>query len=169
VIASGWGALRSVKSNSNTLVIESAPHRSLFPRVTAVVHHGGAGTTASGLLASRPTVICPFQGDQHFWGLRFTAPAPGPNQCRLRGSPPTDLLRRSRRPTTTPTCELAPLSYRSGSLRKTVRSGLANRSKALWPNRSAAFRSIDKAPLQRVGIVSQGTISPAHGHLDTTV
>ena len=50
-----------------------------------------------------------------------------------------------------------------------MRSGLANRSKALWPNRSAAFRSIDKAPLQRVGIVSQGTISPAHGLLDITV
>ena len=50
-----------------------------------------------------------------------------------------------------------------------MRSGLANRSKALWPNRSAVFRSIDKAPLQRLGIVSQGTISPAHGLLDITV
>ena len=33
-----------------------------------MVHHGGAGTTAAGLVAGRPTVICPFQGDQYFWG-----------------------------------------------------------------------------------------------------
>jgi sterol 3beta-glucosyltransferase len=43
VIASGWGALRGVQGTSNTMVIESAPHRSLFPHVAAVVHHGGAG------------------------------------------------------------------------------------------------------------------------------
>jgi sterol 3beta-glucosyltransferase len=82
VIASGWGALRGVQSNSNTLVIESAPHRSLFPRVTAVVHHGGAGTTAAGLLASRPTVICPFQGDQHFWGAAVHRAGAGPQPLR---------------------------------------------------------------------------------------
>ncbi|MCA9909393.1 MAG: glycosyltransferase, partial [Anaerolineae bacterium] len=36
----------------------------------AVVHHGGAGTTAAGLCAGRPTVICSFMGDQPFWGQR---------------------------------------------------------------------------------------------------
>jgi sterol 3beta-glucosyltransferase len=36
--------------------------------MAAVVHHGGAGTTAAGLHAGRPTVICPFFGDQPFWG-----------------------------------------------------------------------------------------------------
>src|SRR4029453_8464664 len=68
VIASGWGGLRGVHDDAEVLVIERAPHRWLFPRVAAVVHHGGAGTTAAGLLAARPTVVCPFQGDQHFWG-----------------------------------------------------------------------------------------------------
>jgi sterol 3beta-glucosyltransferase len=46
------------------------PHDWLFPQVAAVVHHGGAGTTAAGLRAGRPTVICPFFGDQPFWGRR---------------------------------------------------------------------------------------------------
>jgi sterol 3beta-glucosyltransferase len=78
VIASGWGALNGVGSNSTTMVINSAPHRSLFPRVSAVVHHGGAGTTAAGLLASRPTIICPFQGDQHFWGAAVHRAGAGP-------------------------------------------------------------------------------------------
>jgi sterol 3beta-glucosyltransferase len=78
VIASGWGALSGVQSNSKMMVIKSAPHRSLFPRVSAVVHHGGAGTTAAGLLASRPTIICPFQGDQHFWGAAVHRAGAGP-------------------------------------------------------------------------------------------
>jgi sterol 3beta-glucosyltransferase len=34
------------------------------------VHHGGAGTTAAGLCAGKPTIICPFFGDQPFWGQR---------------------------------------------------------------------------------------------------
>jgi sterol 3beta-glucosyltransferase len=66
VIASGWGGLSGVRDDPGVLVIDSAPHRWLFPRVAAVVHRGGAGTTAAGLLAARPTVVCPFQGDQHF-------------------------------------------------------------------------------------------------------
>ena len=39
-----------------------------FPHTAAVVHHGGAGTTAAGLRAGKPTVICPFIADQPFWG-----------------------------------------------------------------------------------------------------
>ena len=78
VIASGWGALRGIQSNAETMVIQSAPHRALFSRVTAVIHHGGAGTTAAGLLASRPSIICPFQGDQHFWGDAVHRAGAGP-------------------------------------------------------------------------------------------
>jgi sterol 3beta-glucosyltransferase len=84
VIASGWGALRGVQSNSETMVINSAPHRSLFPRVTAVVHHGGAGTTAAGLLAARPTIVCPFQGDQHFWGAAIHRAGAGPQPMPVK-------------------------------------------------------------------------------------
>jgi sterol 3beta-glucosyltransferase len=78
VIASGWGAMSDMRSASDIIVVESAPHRWLFPRVAAVVHHGGAGTTAAGLAAGRPTVICPFQGDQHFWGAAVHRAGAGP-------------------------------------------------------------------------------------------
>jgi sterol 3beta-glucosyltransferase len=84
VIASGWGALRGVQSNSQTMVIETVPHRSLFPRVAAVVHHGGAGTTAAGLFAARPTVVCPFQGDQHFWGAAVHRAGVGPQPMPVK-------------------------------------------------------------------------------------
>jgi len=65
-------------SDDNVLAVESVPHAWLFPRVSAVVHHGGAGTTAAGLRAGVPAVICPFLGDQPFWGERIAALGVGP-------------------------------------------------------------------------------------------
>jgi sterol 3beta-glucosyltransferase len=59
-------------------MIDQVPHDWLFPRVKAVVHHGGAGTTAAGLRAGKPTVICPYFGDQPFWGQRVHALGVGP-------------------------------------------------------------------------------------------
>lgn len=70
LIASGWGGLKASDLPANVMMIEQAPHDWLFPQVAAVVHHGGAGTTAAGLRAGKPTVICPFMGDQNFWGRR---------------------------------------------------------------------------------------------------
>jgi sterol 3beta-glucosyltransferase len=78
LIATGWGGLSGVRNGSGVMVIESVPHRWLFPRVAAVVHHGGAGTTAAGLLAGRPSIVCPFQGDQHFWGAAVFRAGAGP-------------------------------------------------------------------------------------------
>jgi sterol 3beta-glucosyltransferase len=68
IIAIGWGGLMPKDLPDSILTIESAPHDWLFPRVSAVVHHGGAGTTAAGLRSGKPSVIVPFFGDQPFWG-----------------------------------------------------------------------------------------------------
>ena len=70
VIATGWGGLAARDLPDTIFKIDKAPHDWLFPRMAAVVHHGGAGTTAAGLRAGRPTIICPFFGDQLFWGRR---------------------------------------------------------------------------------------------------
>ena len=61
------------------------PHAWLFPRLSAVVHHGGAGTTAAGLRAGLPAIITPLAVDQFFWGERLTAlgVAPPPIPQRL--------------------------------------------------------------------------------------
>ena len=79
VVSAGWGGenLR-LKSNSRIYFADYVPHDWLFPRVKAVVHHGGAGTTASGLRAGRPTLVVPFGGDQPFWGARVHALDCGP-------------------------------------------------------------------------------------------
>jgi UDP:flavonoid glycosyltransferase YjiC (YdhE family) len=65
-------------SGDDILAVRSVPHGWLFPRMSAVVHHGGAGTTAAGLRAGVPGIICPFFGDQPFWGERIAALGVGP-------------------------------------------------------------------------------------------
>ncbi|GLC42175.1 hypothetical protein PLESTM_001300200 [Pleodorina starrii] len=49
-------------------LVRDVPHTWLFPRVSAVIHHGGVGTTAAGLLAGCPTFVAPSFGDLFFWG-----------------------------------------------------------------------------------------------------
>jgi sterol 3beta-glucosyltransferase len=78
VLLTGWGGIRAQAIPENVFVLESAPHRWLFPRMAAVVHHGGAGTTAEGLRAGAPSVIVPFILDQPFWGRRVEALGAGP-------------------------------------------------------------------------------------------
>jgi sterol 3beta-glucosyltransferase len=68
VLVSGWGGLQADDLPDNILMRDNVPHEWLFPNTAAVVHHGGAGTTAAGLRAGKPTVICPFIADQPFWG-----------------------------------------------------------------------------------------------------
>lgn len=69
LLASGWGGLKANDPlPANVFMLEQAPHDWLFPRVSAVIHHGGAGTTAAGLRAGKPTIIVPFLADQPFWG-----------------------------------------------------------------------------------------------------
>jgi sterol 3beta-glucosyltransferase len=78
ILLTGWGGLRAAQVPENVFVVESAPHSWLFPRTAAVVHHGGAGTTAEGLRAGVPNVIVPFAFDQPFWGARVQALGLGP-------------------------------------------------------------------------------------------
>jgi UDP:flavonoid glycosyltransferase YjiC (YdhE family) len=78
VLLTGWGGMQAVPAPEDVFVLDSAPHSWLFPRMAAVVHHGGAGTTAEGLRAGLPTVIVPFILDQPFWGKRVRALGVGP-------------------------------------------------------------------------------------------
>jgi sterol 3beta-glucosyltransferase len=89
VLATGWGGLALPPALPDGVhALEAAPHDRLFPRMAAVVHHGGAGTTHEGLRWGRPTVICPVFGDQPFWGRRVAALGAGPPPLPHRGLTP---------------------------------------------------------------------------------
>jgi UDP:flavonoid glycosyltransferase YjiC (YdhE family) len=78
VLLAGWGGLASLPDAEDVLHVESLPHDWLFPRVAAVAHHGGAGTTGAALRAGVPAVVVPFTADQPFWGSRVAALGVGP-------------------------------------------------------------------------------------------
>lgn len=69
VVAKGWGGLGGEEGvPEEVFMLENTPHDWLFPKCRAVIHHGGAGTTAIGLKCGKPTFIVTFFGDQPFWG-----------------------------------------------------------------------------------------------------
>ncbi len=78
VLISGWGGLKEAQASDDIFFADSLPHEWLFPRVAAVVHHGGAGTTGAALRAGVPSVVVPFTMDQPFWGSRVEALGAGP-------------------------------------------------------------------------------------------
>jgi sterol 3beta-glucosyltransferase len=73
------GSLDRSYASEGTIHIKDVPHSWLFPQMAAVVHHGGAGTTGASLRAGKPMVVCPFVGDQTFWGRRVAALGVGPS------------------------------------------------------------------------------------------
>jgi len=78
VLLGGWAEAHERDLPDHIYAIESGPHDWLFPRMAAVVHHGGAGTTAAGLRAGVPSVIAAFFADQPYWGRRVHALGVGP-------------------------------------------------------------------------------------------
>lgn len=67
VLLSGWGGL-AADASDDVYVADAVPHDWLYPRVRAVVHHGGAGTTGAALRAGVPAQVVPYAMDQPFWG-----------------------------------------------------------------------------------------------------
>ncbi|MGV3507652.1 MAG: glycosyltransferase [Sphingobacteriaceae bacterium] len=73
IIATCWSdwEIPEITRSKNLKIITSVPFEALLPRVKAIVHHGGIGTTAECLRAGKPMFVCPVLypvGDQYFWG-----------------------------------------------------------------------------------------------------
>ncbi|KAK7963820.1 Sterol 3-beta-glucosyltransferase [Apiospora saccharicola] len=81
LVSKGWGGLGadSLGVPDNIFMLGNVPHDWLFEHVSAVCHHGGAGTTAAGINAGKPTIVVPFFGDQPFWGAMVARAGAGPD------------------------------------------------------------------------------------------
>ncbi|KAH9863876.1 hypothetical protein J1614_009808 [Plenodomus biglobosus] len=81
LVSKGWGGLGAddLGKPDGVFMLGNCPHDWLFQHVSAVVHHGGAGTTAAGIASGRPTVVVPFFGDQAFWGAMVSRAGAGPD------------------------------------------------------------------------------------------
>jgi len=84
IILSGWGDIQNIDLPENILAIEAAPHDWLLHRCKAVIHHGGAGTTAAGLCSGIPNLVVSFAADQPFWGARVHAIGAGPQPIPVK-------------------------------------------------------------------------------------
>jgi len=102
VLSGGWAGL-AVAGAVDVLSVDDVPHAWLFPQMAAVVHHGGAGTTAATLRAGVPSVVVPHMVDQFFWARRLqqlgAAPAPVPRR-RLDDVLLADVLAEALQPAT---------------------------------------------------------------------
>jgi hypothetical protein len=81
LLSKGWGGMGAdeLRIPDNVFMLGNVPHDWLFKQVSCVVHHGGAGTTAAGITAGRPTLVIPFFGDQPFWGAMVARAGAGPD------------------------------------------------------------------------------------------
>jgi vancomycin aglycone glucosyltransferase len=73
VVSRGWAGLDVVDDAPDCMLVGDVSHDMLFPRVAAVVHHGGAGTTAAAARAGAPQVVAPMFADQFYWADRIVA------------------------------------------------------------------------------------------------
>ena len=78
ILLTGPGGVSQASLPGEVFTLTEVLHDWLFPRMAAVVHHGGAGTTAAGLRTGMPTIITPMYSDQFFWGQRVAALGVGP-------------------------------------------------------------------------------------------
>ena len=132
VLATGWGGLMPAGGSDEVFVVESVPHDWLFPRCSLLIHHGGAGTTAAGLRAGKPTLICPFFGDQSFWGKRVyergAGPEPIPQKALTSAGGTNRLAAAIRRAVTS-----RPMQRRAAQIGRYIRreEGVANAVRAI--------------------------------------
>lgn len=84
LISQGWAGLGDGALPEQVMVVGSVSHANLFPRVAAVVHHGGAGTTTLAARSGVPQVVIPHAVDQYYWQDRVRALGLGPHGLSRR-------------------------------------------------------------------------------------
>ena len=84
ILLSGWGGLGNKNLPKTILRMDAVPHDWLFPKMKAIIHHGGAGTTGAALRSGIPSIAIPFFGDQFFWGKQIQKIGVGPKPLPIK-------------------------------------------------------------------------------------
>lgn len=72
IVQNGWAGLADRLRRSEFFPVGPMSHDQLFRHASVVIHHGGAGTTASAVCSGRPQIVIPHMGDQYFWAQQVT-------------------------------------------------------------------------------------------------
>ncbi len=82
IIPQKWVQAADRSTPDGCLTVGHVSFGQLFPRLAAVVHHGGAGTTATAARSGVPQLVIPHVMDQHYWGHRVHELGIGPEPLR---------------------------------------------------------------------------------------
>ena len=117
IVQAGWGKLGTQKALPDIFCTDYVPHQWLFPQGCCVVHHGGAGTTASVCRAKVPSVVVAHNADQPYWGKRLSDLGVAPKHLHRRNLTPERLAKRIQKVLDTPA-----MKERAGVLGKQMES-----------------------------------------------
>ncbi len=96
LVVKAWGLKETtIKESETVMAIDFAPFDALFPLADYIIHHGGAGTTATAMKSGLPQLICPVLhpvGDQYFWGNQLNKIGVGPKPIPLKKLTPKHLV-----------------------------------------------------------------------------
>ena len=102
IIQAGWGQLGTPETLSDIYCAEYIPHQWLFPQGGCIVHHGGAGTTASACRAKVPSIVVAHHADQPYWGKRLFDLGVAPKHLHRRNLTAKRLAKRIQQVLVTP-------------------------------------------------------------------
>jgi vancomycin aglycone glucosyltransferase len=84
IVSKGWSDLVSSNSSSNVLYVDEMPFELLFPKMAAIIHHGGTGTMAYAAKAGIPQAAFPFMADQFINREQIAILGIGPRTCNFK-------------------------------------------------------------------------------------
>jgi UDP:flavonoid glycosyltransferase YjiC (YdhE family) len=118
VVGRGWAGIDPPPGRGDRLAIDDEPHSLLFPNVSLVIHHGGAGTVATAARAGIPQIVLPHLADQFLWRGQVVRLGLGPSAPMLRRVSATSLAKAI-------TATLEDATYRQRAVEVATRLGAA--------------------------------------------
>jgi len=102
IIQAHWANVSDIPRDERIFCVDTLPHEKIFPLCSAVVHHGGAGTTQTATLCGCPSVVVAHIADQYLWGSELKRLGIAPKVIDRRTATPEKIARQLRKVFDTP-------------------------------------------------------------------